>query len=165
MKSLKSLVLSLAVIIAAATEGPTAQAQSAWFALGAHVGYDTRLENYYIGGNSWFRLGDIAESHTLLLNANLNLYPGLENQTLYTVNAHATLGLADQLATVIPFAGAGVGFQYSTVEGGDTETNAGLNLTTGLLVQFGDFRPFLQGTLTISEKTAFRIHSGLSFGL
>lgn len=152
--------LSAALLVLASFffSGPTVCAQPS---LGVHIGYNTDLEETFIGGNGWFSLGSISDLG-VMLNPALSLYPFADNLTYLTVDANILLGLTPAVNTVVPFAGLGGSYRYTSTELAGNSSDFGLNITGGVLLHIIGLQPFAQGTFTVSEGTSFSLQAGIS---
>jgi hypothetical protein len=130
--------------------------------LGAHIGYNTKAEATLVGIDGWFSLGSIGDLG-VMVNPALNLYPFIDNVTYLTVDANVVLDLVQSTNTVVPFAGLGGSFIYTSTEAGGNSSDFGLNITGGVLLHVVGIQPFAQGTFTISEGTSFIIQAGVAF--
>lgn len=162
----KSLFLAL---LFALTLPFTAQKAQAQFTLMPYVGYNT--EDFFgalvgIGGefDAPFALGNLA----------LAIQPGVEyvfvegDGTVLQVDGNLVAKFGAPGASIVPYAGAGLGIVFVSPEEGDSSSELGLNLLGGAIFRgalaFGD--PYVQARYSLIDPVeALSIMGGLRIPL
>ncbi|GAB5517854.1 MAG: hypothetical protein RhofKO_01050 [Rhodothermales bacterium] len=154
-----SALLCLLVLVAV-----PAQAQ---FLVGPHAGFNLDSDDLAIGASAQFDLaiGD----YELVANPNVDLYlfEDTVNRTRLNLDVLYPFGLEN----FVPYVGAGLLVEFVTIDlpegvAGDTdETNLGLNLKAGAVLELQDspFMPFAELTAIVGGSLALR--GGIMFSL
>jgi opacity protein-like surface antigen len=162
MKRFISIVLLTAAFLATEHEA------CAQFQLGVRGGYDLETEDPVLGVEARFGLNN--PSLPLIIAPAFDYYfIDADNVNFYEldVNVLYPFGINNQAFT--PYAGAGLGVGFSTVEIGDeteSETDLGVNLVGGAVFGFGGIRPFVQARLKLGgDADLATLHGGVLFTL
>ena len=170
---MKKLAL-FALVLTAAFSAPRAEAQ---FSLMPYLGYNLDSEGGLVGIGAEFAAPFSAGNLELAIRPSveyvfvedIELFGTEINTTLLQINADVVTRFS-ATPSFQPYAGAGLGILYASVESGGqsvSDTELGINVLGGLefpgVLGFGD--PFVQGRLTIADGSAIAILAGLSIPL
>lgn len=141
---------------------------SAWLtsARPAHAGVDTDLRaGYYVDAEA-FGVGaglisPMGSSSHWFFNPNLELAFG-DNANLYSVNGDLHYDFASA-GSASMWLGAGPALLVSDPDGGDSSTDLGLNVFTGITSMKGGTRPFAQLKGVISDNSEVVLQGGIRF--
>jgi len=141
-----------------------AQAQ---FLIGPHAGFNLDSNDLAIGASAQFDLA--VGDYELVANPNVDLYLFEDNVNRTRLNLDVLYPFG--LESLIPYVGAGLLLEFVTfdlpdgVSGDEDETNLGLNLKGGALLELEDspFMPFAEVTAIVGGSIALR--GGIMFTL
>lgn len=130
------------------------RAQTNRLHIGPHIGYNFDVEELLVG----------AQFSVPVANR-LELYPSfdyyfVEVGSLWAINADLKWRVARDRPKWL-YVGAGLNITRSGV-GSIHDTDAGLNLFTGVESLRGRIHPFAEGRLTIRDNTGFQLQGGLN---
>jgi len=121
-----------AIVIAIIALAPAALAAD----FGIRAGQYRDADENFVGAEVVFDTG--------VLNVNPNIEYSLADEiTTGTVNLDVTIDLA-QFGSVTPYAGAGVGLQYTDTDRGGEQTDLVGNLIGGVAFHLDSFKPYAQ---------------------
>lgn len=138
----------------------TVRDASAQTSIGANVGYNLDAEEFFAGGQARLGLGGFP----VIINPSIETY-FVENLTWLQIDLNALYPFGVNNTTFTPYAGAGIGVNYSKAENIDSDTSAGLNLIAGATFGFGRLRPFAEARINIDDGTNVGVRGGVLFGL
>ncbi|HEX7071421.1 MAG TPA: outer membrane beta-barrel protein, partial [Rhodothermales bacterium] len=127
------------------------QEARAQFQLGVRGGYDLETEDPVLGVEARFGLG--SPSLPLIIAPAFDYYfVDNDNFNFYELDVNVLYPFGINNQTFTPYAGAGLGVGFSSVEIGDrteSDTDLGVNLVGGAVFGFGGIRPFVQARLKL----------------
>jgi hypothetical protein len=123
---------------------------------GIRAGYYTEIEDPFVGIEYLGRVQD-----RFFFNPNLE-WVFVDDATYLTVNGDFHYDLLSSSRTYA-WLGAGLGLIAYEPDGGDTETDLGVNLLGGVGTRAGGVVPYVQAKIVISDDTEFVIGVGLRF--
>ena len=155
MKTLRTAFCSL--FLFGLLVAPPAQAQTPW-ELGPLLGVNLDNDNLLLGAVARIHL----PSAPITLNPGLELYPGIDDGSLFVVNFDVQYEL--EAASIDPYVGAGISWATRTSDTRDTNTDFGLNLKGGLLFSLmGSARPYVEAAVNIGGGGALIFRGGFLF--
>lgn len=134
------------------------QTASAQNSVGANVGYDFDLEEFFAGGQLRFAPATLP----IVINPSLETY-FQENVTRLRLDLNGLYMFGVDNVTFTPYAGGGLGVEYANPDVGDSVTNAMLNLIFGANFGMGQLRPFAEARIGVGDGTRAALRGGLLF--
>lgn len=162
MKRLSVLVTALLLAVSLPT---TATGQSR-IEVGPRVGIDAGdIEEPFVGAD--VRIG--LPTSPIVINPTFDYYFVDDPLTYWSVSGNALyrFGVDNQVFT--PYSGAGLGIYRSSIDGGGSSSDLGINAIFGAEFLFGSVRPFVEAQYSPvfsegSTTSLFNVKGGLLFG-
>lgn len=137
-----------------------AREASAQHSLGINAGYNLDAEEFFMGGQ--FRYD--ASGLPVILNPSLETY-FIDDFSWLQIDLNALYPFGVRNTTFTPYAGAGLGIDYVKPDGGDSNTDAGLNLLFGAEWGMSRMRPFTEARIDVDGEVGVSLRGGLLIGL
>lgn len=154
MKRFALITLIFAVVIAEDVTDASAQ-----HSVGINAGYNLDAEEFFAGGQ--VRLAPPVLP--IILNPSVETY-FIDNFTRLQIDLNALYPFGVRNTMFTPYSGAGLGIDYTKPEGGDGNTNAGLNLLFGAEWGMGRLQPFTEARLHVDREVEVALRGGLLIG-
>lgn len=140
---------------------------SAWMARPAQAGVDTDLRAGYYTDAEAFGVGaglisPLGSGGRWFFNPNLEVAFG-DNANLFSVNGDVHYDFTTIGGSSSMWLGAGPALLVSDPDGGDSSTDLGLNVFTGITATHGGTRPFAQLKGVLSDNSEVVLQGGIRF--
>lgn len=132
---------------------------SAQHSLGINAGYNIDAEEFFMGGQARFAPAALP----VLLNPSIETY--FLDFTWLQIDLNALYPFDTRNTTFTPYAGAGLGITYVKPDGGDGDTDAGLNFIFGAEWGMNRLRPFTEARIVVDREVGVGLRGGLLIGL
>lgn len=149
----------LAILVCALFAAPTASAQVT--RIGPHLGYHTDWEEMSLGLNAHF--GIDTGDREFLIGVVAELVPFRSNESITFIDLD--LLVPASIGSLQLYGGGGLTVRYRKPEVTDADTDVGLNLKGGMVLE-SDARawaPFIELVQTIGADTEFSTRAGVFF--
>jgi hypothetical protein len=132
---------------------------SAQHSVGINAGYNLDAKEFFLGGQARFAPASLP----VILNPSIETY--FVDFTWLQIDINALYPFGSRNTTFTPYAGAGLGINYVKPEGGDGDTDAGLNLLFGAEWGMSRLRPFTEARIVVDGEVGVGLRGGLLIGL
>lgn len=163
---MKRLAVLATALLLAVSLPITAMGQSR-IEIGPRVGIDAGdVEEPFVGAD--VRIG-LAMSR-IVINPTFNYYFVDDPLTYWSASGNVLYRFGVNNAVFTPYSGAGLGIYRSSIDGGGSSTDLGINALFGAEFLFGSVRPFLEAQYSPvfsegSTTSLFSVTGGLLFGI
>ncbi len=155
MKRFALVTLIVAVAVAADVGDASAQ-----HSVGINAGYNLDAERFFLGGQFRYAPAGLP----VILNPSVETY-FIDDFTWLQLDVNALYPFGVRNTTFTPYAGAGLGVDYTKPENGDASTDAGLNLLFGAEWGMGRLRPFTEARIHVDGDVGVALRGGILIGL
>lgn len=163
---MKRLAVIVTAFLLAVSLPSTATGQNR-IQVGPRIGIDVGdVEEPFLGAD--VRIG-LAASR-FVINPTFDYYFVDDPRTYWSLSGNALYRFGIDNQVFVPYSGAGLGLYRSSIDGGGSSTDVGINAIFGAEFLFGSVRPFVEAQYSPvfsdgSTTSLFSVKGGLLFGL